>query len=62
MTAQAMGGVVTFQESLAARLGIMSPSAQIVEEFLSSHPPRISPGTARFQYIPNISGAWKRDA
>ncbi|KAL6780966.1 hypothetical protein ACKKBG_A09215 [Auxenochlorella protothecoides x Auxenochlorella symbiontica] len=44
MTAQAMGGVVTFQESLAARLGIMSPSAQIVEEFLSSHPPRISPG------------------
>ena len=33
-----------FQDALKARLDIMQPSWQNVQDFLSAHPPRISPG------------------
>ncbi|KAI3438925.1 hypothetical protein D9Q98_001339 [Chlorella vulgaris] len=44
LTAQAMGGTVTFQEALAARLGAMQPSQDDMRRFLEQHPPQISPG------------------
>ena len=42
MTHQAMGGTVTFQDSLAARLAIIRPSQSVLTDFLSIHPPRVS--------------------
>ena len=40
----AMGGTVLFQDALAQRLGLMSPSRQQLDAFLADHPPRISKG------------------
>lgn len=48
ITHQAMGGTVTFQDSLAARLAIIRPSLSVLTDFLSIHPPRVS------QSIPDI--------
>jgi len=43
-TAKAMGGNVTFQESLAARLGIMKPKLAQVEEKIAREPAALTPG------------------
>jgi phosphoserine phosphatase len=42
-----MGGSVTFQEALAARLGVMQPSQQDIERFLQQHPPKVGTLGAR---------------
>jgi phosphoserine phosphatase len=44
LTARAMGGTVLFQDALRDRLGVMKPSASDIENYLTSHPPLISPG------------------
>lgn len=44
LTAQAMGGTVSFQDALAQRLGCMQPSREAVARYLQCHPPLISPG------------------
>ncbi|XP_002972198.2 phosphoserine phosphatase, chloroplastic [Selaginella moellendorffii] len=43
-TAKAMGGTVTFQQALAARLGLFRPSLSVVNQYLTSHPPKLTPG------------------
>merc|ERR1712166_497102 len=45
-TAKAMGGGVTYQESLAARLEIMKPSLKQIEECLAAEAPQLTPGIA----------------
>ncbi|XP_072383457.1 phosphoserine phosphatase [Diabrotica undecimpunctata] len=44
LTAKAMGGAMTFQESLKLRLDIIKPSIYQIREFLNLKPPRLSPG------------------
>jgi phosphoserine phosphatase len=39
-----MGGSVKFEDALAARLSLMAPTRARLAEFLSAHPPRLSPG------------------
>ena len=39
-----MGGSVRFQDSLAARLDAMRPSAAALEQYIAGHPPSLSPG------------------
>ncbi|BFZ08996.1 hypothetical protein BsWGS_12035 [Bradybaena similaris] len=43
-TVKAMGGGMTFREALTQRLGIMNPTQQQVEEFITTRPHRLSPG------------------
>lgn len=43
-TARAMGGSVSFEEALAARLSLFKPSLSQVQDFLEKRPPRLSPG------------------
>lgn len=38
-----MGGGVSFREALEARLQIVKPSRQKLEEFIQQHPPQFSP-------------------
>ncbi|KAJ9459364.1 Phosphoserine phosphatase [Diplonema papillatum] len=45
-TSKAMGGGVTFQDALAARLQLMQPSQQQLNDFLEQSPPKLSPGIA----------------
>ncbi|XP_056000487.1 phosphoserine phosphatase-like isoform X2 [Ostrea edulis] len=42
-TMRAMGGGVSFREALEARLDIVKPSCQNVEDFIRQHPPQFSP-------------------
>ncbi|CAH1098656.1 unnamed protein product [Psylliodes chrysocephalus] len=44
LTAKAMGGNMTFQESLKLRLNILKPSLTEVKEFLKIRPPTLTPG------------------
>lgn len=44
LTAQAMGGSVSFREALTQRLGVIKPSRHDMQRFLDLHPHRISPG------------------
>eukprot|EP00889_Picochlorum_renovo_P005010 jgi/Picre1/32040/NNA_007388.t1 len=44
LTAKAMGGTVLFQDALAERLGVMSPSQADVDSFLRDHPHMLSDG------------------
>ncbi|XP_076286769.1 phosphoserine phosphatase [Lasioglossum baleicum] len=44
MTRRAMQGQATFRQSLTDRLNIINPSLTQVKQFLSSHPPKLSPG------------------
>ena len=44
LTTQAMGGSVDFKTALTQRLGVMKPSEHAIEQFLLSHPHKISPG------------------
>lgn len=44
LTAKAMGGSVLFQDALAERLGVMSPSQVDVDNFLRDHPHILSAG------------------
>lgn len=46
LTAKAMGGSVLFQDALAERLGVMSPSQMDVDNFLRDHPHMLSRGIA----------------
>jgi len=39
-----MGGSMSFQEALQARLELMNVSRETVEAFLADHPPRLSRG------------------
>ena len=39
-----MGGTLRFEETLAARLDLMTPSKQAIEDFLKQHPPQLSTG------------------
>ncbi len=48
-----MGGSVKFQDALAARLNLMNPTRQQIDDFLTAHPPRISKG------IPELVAALK---
>ncbi|KAG8363445.1 hypothetical protein BUALT_Bualt19G0023300 [Buddleja alternifolia] len=43
-TSRAMGGSVPFEEALAARLSLFSPSLSQVQDFLEKRPPKLSPG------------------
>ncbi|KAJ7956469.1 Phosphoserine phosphatase chloroplastic [Quillaja saponaria] len=43
-TARAMNGSVPFEDALAARLSLFSPSLSQVQDFLEKRPPRLSPG------------------
>ncbi|XP_076821957.1 phosphoserine phosphatase-like [Clavelina lepadiformis] len=43
-TNRAMGGSVSFQESLKARLGILNPTAQKMKSFIETHKPQLTPG------------------
>ncbi|XP_028786171.1 phosphoserine phosphatase, chloroplastic isoform X1 [Neltuma alba] len=43
-TARAMGGSVPFEDALASRLSLFSPSLSQVQNFLEQRPPRLSPG------------------
>ncbi|KAJ6795423.1 phosphoserine phosphatase, chloroplastic-like [Iris pallida] len=45
-TNKAMSGSVPFEEALAARLSLFSPSLSQVRDFLDKRPPKISPGIA----------------
>lgn len=44
LTKQAMGGQVTFQDALAARLKLIQPTQSIIEELLRCHTTAITPG------------------
>ncbi|XP_028131477.1 phosphoserine phosphatase [Diabrotica virgifera virgifera] len=67
LTAKAMGGAMTFQESLKLRLDIIKPSIYQVRDFLNLKPPRLSPGIRKLvdllhkRHIPVflISGGFK---
>lgn len=54
LTKSAMGGTMTFQEALAARLDLMAVSKTQVAAFLADHPPRLSKG------IPELVTALRR--
>ena len=43
-TAKAMSGGVKFQDALAARLALIEPSKQSIEDCLTNHPLKLSPG------------------
>lgn len=43
-TNKAMSGSVPFEEALAARLSLFSPSLSQLQDFLDKRPPRLSPG------------------
>ncbi|KAK8515862.1 hypothetical protein V6N13_096807 [Hibiscus sabdariffa] len=43
-TARAMGGSVSFEEALSARLSLFKPTLSQVQDYLEKRPPRISPG------------------
>ncbi|XP_020689975.1 phosphoserine phosphatase, chloroplastic isoform X1 [Dendrobium catenatum] len=45
-TNKAMSGSVPFEEALAARLSLFSPSLSQLQDFLEKRPPRLSPGIA----------------
>lgn len=68
LTAQAMGGSVEFKEALRTRLGVMRPSRQAVEDFLVSHPHRITKGIpqlvallrSRGQQVFLVSGGFRQ--
>ncbi|XP_020579689.1 phosphoserine phosphatase, chloroplastic [Phalaenopsis equestris] len=45
-TTKAMSGSVPFEEALAARLSLFSPSLSQLQCFLDERPPRLSPGIA----------------
>eukprot|EP01135_Chromosphaera_perkinsii_P006559 Nk52_evm1s545 gene=Nk52_evmTU1s545 len=47
-TARAMGGGVTFQEALGARLDIMKPSRQSIEKCLKERPSQLTDGMKDF--------------
>jgi len=44
MTRKAMGGGMSFREALQARLDLMNPSQEAVNDFVRSNPPKLSPG------------------
>ncbi|XP_057672455.1 phosphoserine phosphatase [Diorhabda carinulata] len=44
LTSKAMGGGMTFEESLKIRLGIIKPSVSQIKEFLNVKPPNLTPG------------------
>jgi len=44
LTAKAMGGGMTFQESLETRLNILQPSVNQLKAFIQMNPPTLSPG------------------
>ena len=44
LTAQAMGGSVRFEDALAARLALISPTADLLARFLAAHPFAFTPG------------------
>ena len=41
-----MNGDVKFEDALAARLDIIKPSRQDIQDCLAQHPPKFTPGTA----------------
>ena len=47
----AMGGSTKFEDALAARLSIMSPSRRAVDAFVASHPPQYTPGKQALMYL-----------
>ncbi len=46
LTRNAMGGTVLFQDALKARLDLIRPSRQLVDDCLRIHPPRLTPRIA----------------
>ncbi|XP_052753247.1 phosphoserine phosphatase isoform X2 [Galleria mellonella] len=47
LTAEAMGGNMTFQEALKKRLDIIRPSVSQVQDFLDKFPVRLTPGISQ---------------
>ncbi|KAG7308460.1 hypothetical protein JYU34_005667 [Plutella xylostella] len=44
LTAEAMGGSMTFQEALKKRLDIIRPTVSQIRQFVATHPVRLTPG------------------
>ena len=44
MTADAMGGGISFRDALEARLQVMQPTRASVDAFVKNNPPKLSPG------------------
>ena len=44
LTAKAMGGNMTFQEALSARLSLIKPGNEELKKTLADHPAQLSPG------------------
>jgi phosphoserine phosphatase len=44
LTAKAMTGSMTFQESLKLRLGIIQPTLTQIRDFVTTKPPTLTPG------------------
>ncbi|XP_050685053.1 phosphoserine phosphatase isoform X2 [Leptidea sinapis] len=47
LTAEAMGGTMTFQEALKKRLDIIRPSFGQISDFINTHPIHLTPGIAQ---------------
>lgn len=52
LTAEAMGGTMTFQEALKKRLDIIRPSVDQIKEFVDTYPVHLTPGV--FQLIKTL--------
>ncbi len=46
LTRDAMGGAVPFEDALRARLELIRPSRGLIDDCLTAHPPRLTPGVA----------------
>ena len=55
-TSKAMGGGVSFEDALTARLKIMNPTKQQLEEFVEKNPPKLSPGIAELVTTLRVTG------
>jgi len=58
LTAQAMGGTMKFEDTLAARLNLMQPSETAIAEFLAAHPPQLSEGIP--ELVQKLVGSGKK--
>jgi phosphoserine phosphatase len=47
LTRRAMSGSVPFQDALKARLDLIRPSRELIDDCLRAHPPRLTPGVAQ---------------
>eukprot|EP01060_Flectonema_neradi_P032375 TRINITY_DN5138_c6_g1_i1.p1 TRINITY_DN5138_c6_g1~~TRINITY_DN5138_c6_g1_i1.p1 ORF type:complete len:236 (+),score=42.27 TRINITY_DN5138_c6_g1_i1:77-784(+) len=55
-TSKAMGGGVSFEDALSARLKIMNPNKDQLDEFIEKNPPKLSPGIAELVTTLRVRG------